>query len=100
MEVFVMHFLFLLIIFHIFFRDAHQYPVALYQVVSLLLDYETQDLKNFFPDFGDFLFLHVAPCIIDGPGEGIIFFDVVAVKYFYFGLHRHPCTKVKHVCFG
>ena len=93
--------LILLFIFYIFFRDARQSPVAFYQVVSSLAqDCEIRYLKKVFPYSGEFLFLHVAQCLLDGPGEGIVLFDVAAVKYFYFELHIHPCTKVKHVCFG
>ena len=66
----------------------------------MVLDYEIQDLKKVFPDFGEFVFLHVVPSLLEGMGEGIVLFDVTAVIYFYFGLHGHPCTKVKHVCFG
>ena len=84
-----MHFLFLLfvirlipgaIIFYILFQDAPHYPVYFCQAVySLVLDNEIQDLKKAFPDFGEFLFLHVAPCLLGGLGEGIVLFDVVAV---------------------
>ena len=37
MDVFVMHFLFLLIILYVLFRDARQSPVAFYQVFSSLV---------------------------------------------------------------
>ena len=86
-----MHLLFLLIIVYIFFWDSDQSQVAFYQVVSsLVLYYDIQDLNKSFPDFGDFLFLHVTPCLLDRLGKGIVLFDVAAVKYFYFGFHGHP----------
>ena len=110
MNVFVMNFLFLLllirlipgaIIFYIFFQDSLQSPVAFYQVVSSLFqDYDIEYLKKTFPYFGDFLFLRASTCLLDGPGKGMVLFDVAEVKTFYFGLHGHPCTKVNHVCFG
>ena len=81
------------------FRDARQSPVAFYRVVSSsVLDYEIQGLEKSFSDFREFLFLQVAPCLLDGPGEGIVLFDIAAVKCFYLELHGHPCTKVKNVC--
>ena len=95
-----MHFLFLFLIFYIFFWEERQSPFDFYQFVSSLdLYYEIQYLKKAFPDYGEFLFLHVTPCLIGGAGEGIVLFDVSEVKYFYFGLHGHPCTRVNHVCF-
>ena len=50
-------------------------------VLSLVQDYDIQDLKKLFPDFGEFLFLHVVPCPLDRSGEGIVLFDVAAVKF-------------------
>ena len=88
---FVMPFLFFLKIFYIFLWDVCQSPVALYQFVSyLVLDYYVQDLKKALPNFGKFSFLHIAQCLLDGLVEGILLFDIVSVKYFYFGLHGHP----------
>ena len=89
------------IIFYIFFRDARQYLVDFYQVFSSLVqDYDIQDLNKALPYFGEFLFQHVLLCLLGRPDKGILLFEFAAVKMLYFGLHSHPYTKVKHVCFG
>ena len=89
------------IVFYIFFRNARHSLVDIYQVVSsLVLYYDIQDLKKALLGFGEFLFLHVAPSLLDGPVQDILLFDVAAVIYLYFGLHGHQCNKVKNICFG
>ena len=89
---FVMNFLFLLllirlipgaIIFYIIFWDALKSPAAFYQVPSSLVLYdEIQYLTEAIPVFGEFLCLHIVLYLFEGPGEGVVLFEVAAVIFF------------------
>ena len=89
---FVINFLFLLIlirlipgaiIFYIIFWDALKSPAAFYQVPSYLVLYDDiQYLTEAIPVFGDFLCLYIVLCLLEGPGEGVVLFEVAAMIFF------------------